>query len=158
MSILLMMALAGAIVAFPRVLKEQEKRQQINENMEKFRSYAAKEPESFYYLDAYSSVYFTEKMFAGDTNSRKNYDILGGWVCHSPLQKGITEEYGKQPGLTIAEALLQDNFYLVIQQDRTISPITAWYESTDNPVEAEPMDTLGQGGKALCVYRLKRED
>ena len=158
LSILLMMTLAGAIMAFPRVLKEQGKRQQINENMEKFRSYAAKEPESFYYLDAYSSVYFTEKMFAGDTNSRKNYDILGGWVCHSPLQKGITEEYGKQPGLTIAEALLQDNFYLVIQQDRTISPITAWYESTDNPVEAEPMDTLGQGGKALCVYRLKRED
>lgn len=147
-------AAAGAVPVFSGVAAEQHKREDVNEPMEAFRSYAGGQPESYYYLDVYSSVYFTEKMFSEETNARKNYDILGGWFCHSPLQKGILKEYAKQEALTQSEALLQDNFYLVLDKTQDMSPITAWYEGAKTPVEAEAVAALGQGDKALLVYKL----
>lgn len=145
---------AGAVPAFSEVAAEQDKREEVNEPMEAFRDYAGGQPLSYYYLDVYSSVYFTEKMFDQETNARKNYDILGGWFCHSPLQKGVLKEYAKQEALTQAEALLQDNFYLVLQREQDMSPIMAWYEGAKTPVEVQEVAALGQGDKALLVYRL----
>lgn len=39
----------------------------------------------FYFIDVYSSVAYTEKMFADVDNSLDNYDIMGGWACKSPV-------------------------------------------------------------------------
>lgn len=40
---------------------------------------------NFYFIDVYSSVAYTEKMFVNVDNSLDNYDIMGGWACKSPL-------------------------------------------------------------------------
>lgn len=41
--------------------------------------------ENFYFIDVYSSVAYTEKLFVNVDNSLDNYDIMGGWACKSPL-------------------------------------------------------------------------
>lgn len=41
--------------------------------------------DNFYFIDVYSSVAYTEKLFVNVDNSLDNYDIMGGWACKSPI-------------------------------------------------------------------------
>lgn len=46
----------------------------------------ASDKEHTYLMDTYTYVPYTEKAFARDGNAFKNYDLMGGWACKSPLQ------------------------------------------------------------------------
>lgn len=146
--------ISGAVM-FPRVAEEQTRRQRVNESMEAFQAYAAKEEESYYYFDVYSTVYFTEKLFAQNGEKRKNYDILGGWFNRSPLQKGVVWEYAKEAGITISQALLTDNFYFVAERQGDMSPVLLWYEAAEAAVEVKEVTALGRGENPLVVYQLR---
>ena len=142
---------------------EMERRESVNAVMQAFDAYAEANPENYYYMDVYSTVDFSEKMFADVDNSQKNYDILGGWASGSPLQKQSTAKYYKDM-LSRAELLLQDNFYFVIEEGRDISFLEDFYrtfgivvtiESVDE-ISAEDIseDKLSIEDRALVVYKI----
>ena len=136
--------------------------------------YAKANPENYYYLDVYSTVSFMEKMFVEVDNSRKNYDLLGGWVCNSPLQEEAREDYivaedRKDAAseeetaqkealdshvLSIAEVLLTDNFYFVAKKNRDVSFMRDYYESIDKKIMLETQETLGEGENPFVVYKV----
>ena len=73
--------------------------------------YLRQQSDNFYFIDVYSSVGYTEKMFVDVDNSLANYDIMGGWACKSPLQRKKLAAFGIS---NMEEALLtQDNVHYV---------------------------------------------
>lgn len=86
--VLLVLVFWGASAALDnvqKVMQEQENREQINRPYQALQEYCKADPAHFYYVDVYSTVYFSEKMFEKVDNSGRNYDIIGGWACKSPL-------------------------------------------------------------------------
>ena len=68
-----------------RVAEEQRQRQQTNQAYEELKAYCRENAEHYYYVDVRPTVYFSEKMFEKVDNSKRNYDIIGGWACKSPV-------------------------------------------------------------------------
>jgi len=124
---------------------EMERRESVNTVMRAFDAYADANPDNYYYMDVYSTVDFSERMFADVDNSQKNYDILGGWASGSPLQKQSTAKYHKDM-LSRAELLLQDNFYFVIEEGRDISFLEDFYRTFGIVVTIEPIAAVTEQG------------
>ena len=109
-------------------------------------------------------------------NNQKNYDLLGGWVCHSPLQeeargkyidmdsmKDISletdhvsddEDILEEGTISIAELLLTDNFYFVVESNRDITFMEDFYKSKGKKVTLELQETIGEGENPFMVYQI----
>lgn len=155
LAVLTGLTVLGGLIAFPRVAEEKSRREQVNETMEEFQKYTQGKPDNYYYLDVYSTVAYSEKLFEEDSNERKNYDILGGWVCHSPLQIQVLEEYAGNADVGIARALFMDNFYFCINSQRETDFLTMYYEALETPVELTEIDRVGEGDDVLIIYRVE---
>ena len=129
------------------------RRESVNEAMVGFDAYAELHPENYYYMDVYSTVAFSEKMFEDVDNSQKNYDLLGGWVSGSPLQKQATGNYYKDM-LSRAELLLLDNSYFVIEEDRDISFLRDFYRTLGIEIEVDVTDTIAGNETRLVIYEV----
>ncbi|NLL79413.1 MAG: hypothetical protein GX234_06445 [Clostridiales bacterium] len=82
----LMVFLIGNVpVTVKKVWLEQEKRMQENKPNEELKAFCRENAEHYYYVDVRSTVYFSEKMFEKVDNLKRNYDIIGGWACKSPI-------------------------------------------------------------------------
>ena len=132
---------------------EIARRESVNKIMVEFDAYAEGHPENYYYMDVYSTVAFSEKMFEDVDNSQKNYDLLGGWVSGSPLQKQTTVNYYEDM-LSRAELLLSDNFSFVIEEGRDISFLNNFYRTLGIEIEAEVIDTVRAQECELVIYRI----
>lgn len=154
---------------FQRVKSEQVLREQNLEHQKLWDDYAKANPGNYYYLDVYSTVSFMEKMFEDVDNSQKNYDLLGGWVCHSPLQEEARQKYltevpdkgdnslddkVEQEVMSIAEALLADNFYFVAEKSCDITFMKEFYASKGIIVRLEVEDSVGEGENPFLVYKI----
>ena len=148
---------AYALIRLPNMWQkldtEMERRESVNAVMQEFDAYAKANPDNYYYMDVYSTVDFSEKMFEDVDNSRKNYDILGGWASGSPLQKQSTAQHHKGM-LSRAELLLQDNFYFVIEEGRDISFLEDFYRTFGIVVAIESVDEIAGEDKILVVYKV----
>ena len=126
--------------------------------------YAKANPENYYYLDVYSTVSFMEKMFKNVDNGQKNYDLLGGWICHSPLQEEarsryvkealVNEEIMQEGSKTVGEILLLDNFRFVAESICDVTFVEKYYASQGKKVILELEDTVGEGENPFLVYRI----
>jgi len=148
---------AHALIQIPAMWQmvdaEIVRRESVNEVMVKFDAYAKSNSENYYYMDVYSTVAFSEKMFADVDNSQKNYDLLGGWVSGSPLQKQVTTNYYKDM-LSRAELLLLDNFYFVIEDGRDISFLRDFYRTLGMEIEVNIADTIAGEDTTLVIYEV----
>ncbi len=151
---------------FVQVKVEQSRREQILQEQKLWDDYAKANPDNYYYLDVYSTVSFMEKMFKDVDNSRKNYDLLGGWVCHSPLQEEARKAYIDKDSVkndsfeedsSIAESLLLDKFYFVVASNQDITFMEEFYNSKGKAVTLELTDTIGQEENPFLVYRIVEE-
>ncbi len=52
-------------------------------------------PDTYFYIDTYSTVDATEKIFGTEPVSKKNMQLLGGWMGNSPLDKDKQDAYEK---------------------------------------------------------------
>lgn len=159
-------ALATAMIllfAFSRIVfsgmlqianDEQTRRQEVNAVMLRFDEYADAHPEDYFYMDVYSTVEFSEKIFADVDNSQKNYDILGGWASGSPLQKDATIPY-REESFSRAELLLQDNFYYVCEEGSDTEYLKDFYSGHGMMVELKEKERISSPLKTLIVYRIE---
>lgn len=132
---------------------EMLRRESANENIMAFDAYAEQNPQNYYYMDVYSTVAFSEKMFEDVDNSGKNYDLIGGWVSGSPLQKDATlSYYGER--ISEAELLLQDNFYFVIEKERPLDFLHEFYSTQGIALNTEVVDEIGNKENPLVVFEV----
>ena len=168
--VLMTVAIAMLPFTFMQVKTEQERREQLLQEQKLWDDYAKTNPDNYYYMDVYSTVSFMEKMFEDVDNSQKNYDLLGGWVCHSPLQEEARKAYielnsekedipgqssaSQTENVSIAEALLLDNFYFVAESICDVTFIEEYYVSEGKEVMLELEDIVGEGENPFLVYKV----
>jgi len=134
--------------------EEQLRREGVNAVMQQFAEYADAHPEDYFYMDVYSTVDFSEKMFANVDNSQKNYDILGGWLSGSPLQKNATIPY-REEAFSRAELLLQDNFYYVCKEGSDMEYLEDFYSGHGIVVELTEEKKISSEENSLIVYGIE---
>ena len=140
--------------AWQNVSAEMHRRESVNEAMETLDAYAKQNPDNYYYIDVYSSVSFSEKMFHNVDNSQKNYDILGGWASGSPLQKQTTAGYHEDK-LSRAELLVQDNFYFVCEESADTEFLEEFYSGLGVIVSVIEKDRIETEQMTLLINKLE---
>ena len=149
-----MYALVYLPTAWQNVSAEIQRRESVNAVMVELDAYAKQNPDNYYYIDVYSSVSFSEKMFQNVDNSQKNYDILGGWASGSPLQKQTTAGYHEDK-LSRAELLLQDNFYFVCEENADTEFLEEFYSGLEVIVSVIEKDRIETDQMTLLINKLE---
>ncbi len=72
-----------------------EERAAANTEYAKILDTVISHPDTYYYVDTYSTVDATEKIFGQHLISKKNMQLLGGWMGNSPLDKAKQNAYDK---------------------------------------------------------------
>lgn len=153
--VLALIALLSLPMGVSKVKAEQSRREQVLVNQNLLDDYAKANPENYYYLDVYSTVSFVEKMFADVDDSRKNYDLMGGWFYKSPLQKENMLRFTDSTAME--EALLKENVYFVAEKDAEVSFIEDYYETKNKNVLLELQDTVGEGENPFHIYKVTED-
>ncbi len=113
--------------------------------------YCEAHPDNFYFEDVYSTVAFSEKLFAGECNLLANYDIMGGWLCKSPLYEEKLRAFGIA---SMEEGLSEmDNVYFIASGDSGTDWLTAYYGEKGIAVSVEQVDVIAD---TYAVYQLRR--
>lgn len=137
---------------FQTIEAEQKRREIVNEPKELLEKYSASYPKSFFYVDVYSSVDYSDKMFGKNDSNYKNYNILGGWAYPSPL-------YAKACDLEEKPILqqLKDNkkqAYLVVEEGGNPDFIVHAYQDIGEQISLELVTKLDGSTQILCIYRI----
>lgn len=150
---------ALAIVILPSSVKQadaqQVEREETNAPYKELYQYLSSDEnaDNFYFIDVYSSVSYSEKMFEDVDNSLDNYDIMGGWACKSPLQKKKLQAFG----ISNMEQALKDmeNVYFVRRNTEDMQWLKAYYEGHGTPVEVTLVETVAE---VFEIYEVKSID
>ncbi len=158
MVILVTVMMAGRIVpGIERVAADQKVRAQVNQDWYAIDEYCRERGDNFYFEDVYSTVSFSQKMFAGDANTYANYDILGGWMSKSPLYREKLARYDVKGADT---ALLEkDNVRLIISDREVLEQgldwITSYYASKGIVVNVQESDRVNENYGVYQINRVK---
>lgn len=158
MVILVTVMMAVRIVpGIERVAADQKVRAQVNQDWYAIDEYCRERGDNFYFEDVYSTVSFSQKMFAGDANTYANYDILGGWMSKSPLYREKLARYDVKGADT---ALLEkDNVRLIISDREVLEQgldwITSYYASKGIAVSVQESDRVNENYGVYQINRVK---
>lgn len=92
---------------------DAKKREDANRGAHAISRYCSSHPQNFYFEDVYSTVSFSQKIFKNVDNSITNYDIMGGWMCKTPLYGEKLRRFGL--GNTQAALLKEERVYFIIE-------------------------------------------
>lgn len=125
----LLLVVLTAIPCYQMVVKtgeEMNRRSEVNTEWYALKDYFADNPESFYVLDVYSTVKYSEMIMEDVDNSYRNYEICGGWGAKSPLYM----EKLKKMGFSDLQADLvnRSNMYFVINCEQDMDWLVAFYK------------------------------
>lgn len=137
------------------VSADQSRREEKHRDWEAVDSYCAGRSDNFYFEDVYSSVDFSEKLFAWGDEACVNYDIAGGWMCKSPLYR---EKLGRFGIASAQEALAGDGRVSFIMSDaekseRGIDWLKDLYREKGQEVEILEIDRINEHYR---VYQIGR--
>ena len=156
MAVLAGLILAGALTGnLTAVREDQNRREWVNTDRDEIDAYCREHEENFYFEDVYSTVSFSRRMFDGSDNGYANYDIMGGWMCKSPLYY----EKLQRSGIEDAEEALCEgkNVYLIMSDleaaERGVDWITDYYTVQGIETRTEEVDVIGENVR-YHVYRI----
>ncbi len=110
---------------------------------------AEESAENFYFIDVYSWASVSERVFEKKDNSLDNYDIMGGWICKSPLQRKKMENFGID---TMEQALREsDNVYFVKLASIDMGWMKDYYAGHGTPVEPRLVETIADKFEIYAV-------
>lgn len=156
MAVLFVMILGWNLMgSVQQVCTDQDMRRQVNQDWYAIDSYCREREDDFYFEDVYSTVSFSQKMFAADTNACANYDILGGWMSKSPLYREKLARYDIQEA---DEALLErDDVYLIISdteaEEQGFEWIVGHYAAKGIDITVQKRDIINED---YSVYHIDR--
>ena len=150
-AIVLCFLLGSCITAYGIKTTDEQIGQAAENNVANYalQSYCAKNPDNFYFLDVYSSIHFTEKMFE-NKGGVSNYELLGGWICNSPIYREKLQNFGIY---SVEEAFLTlDNVYLIQDTEGSFEWINEYFSQKGLRLEVHEVERL-EGG--LGVFQLE---
>lgn len=114
-------------------------------------TYTSEHEDSYYLMDVYSSVAYSERVFGPMKDvTKKNLDIMGGWICFSPIQ----EEKEKAYGISDMESALQrDNVFFVCDNNQSTEWLPAYYGIKGRSVMLTPYEETQNG--RFGIYRVE---
>lgn len=107
-------------------LSDMKAREEANRGEAAIAAYCKAHNENFYFEDVYSTVGFSQKIFQNVDNSIANYDIMGGWMCKSPLYREKLKQFGIT---TMEDGLLRETFVYFIVDMEERNGDTDWLKS-----------------------------
>ncbi len=152
-AVILMLVVGITIPQSIRTIRtEQERRDIVNQTDLSIKEYCANHPEDYYYIDVYSTVTFSEKMFKETVKTPENYDILGGWVSKSPL----TKQKEKNHQIADAKRALTDkvNVYFMAEEPLELSWLYTFYQENGMDIAIENTDKLNSD-LIINVYKIR---
>lgn len=130
---------------------DMDNREVCNGEFLEIACYCEEHPENFYFEDVYSTVKFTQKLLEERYHSPANYDIMGGWLCKSPLYK---EKLGQFGIASMEEGLYNmDNVYFISANENDTDWLIAYYAGKGLEVSVEQVDSIAG---IYTVYQLRR--
>ncbi len=159
LSLLCLMSIGGSIT---KVRTEYDRREVLNKEIEALKLYTKENGENFYFVDVYSTVAYSEKMFRNVDNTMANYDIMGGWASKSPL----TEKKLAYFGITdMEQAVLNgENVYVIVYAEETVKLpkvqewLPAYYAEKGHDTVLLLTDTIAVDGREVfAVYTLEKK-
>ena len=149
------LAVLGTLFCFgstaPVVHNEITSRIETEEPFRLLYAYMDGHPDCFYFMDVYTWVPYTEKLFEGTGMRPANRDLCGGWNCKSPLYRQKLSQNGFS---SMQEALLRDGVFFVQHADRDADWLVRYYADRGETVRIVRQETVGE---AFAVYRLVAE-
>lgn len=156
MAVLFLLLTVGNLPDEIRMVElDQQARTAVNSDWQDIDAYCRAHEENYYFEDVYSTVAFSQKMFDRVDNTYANYDILGGWLCKSPLWQ---EKLARHPVSDAAWALVQEeNVYLIVSDTEAglqgFDWIVEYYAGQGIAVSVEQDDRINEH---YGVYRIKK--
>ena len=130
-------------------------REEANQGCIAIAQYCKAHPENFYFEDVYSTVGFSQTIFQNVDNSMANYDIMGGWMCKSPLYRKKIKQFGIAAA---EEGLLHGlNVYFIAETGTPGSDISwmqDYYEEKGVTVRLEQVDSIED---KYAVYQVEEQ-
>ena len=126
-----------------RLVSEQQRyREEVNAPYKELYAYLSgqENADKFYFIDVYSSVSYSEKMFENVDNSLDNYDIMGGWACKSPLWEKKLAAFGID---SMEQALRErEDVFFVRKISEDMGWLSVYYEEHGTPIETRLVETM----------------
>lgn len=142
---LLLLSLWGLWKGVPAVQADQVRRQEINKDWEAIDAYCRVRPDTFYFEDVYSTVAFSGKLLERRDNTITNYDIVGGWMCKSPLYWKKLAVFGIE---SAADALAEGKAAFILSDEEESLRGLTWlevpYAEKGLTVYVEECDRIGE--------------
>lgn len=148
---------AGLLILLPAFEKAEadlRQKEEYRAGYEELYTYLSSEEnkENFYFIDVYSSVTYTEKLFEKVDNSLDNYDIMGGWACKSPLWREKLERFGMND---MQSALLfGDHIFYVQRCGKDLGWLITYYKEQGFEIVPEQ---IKEPVEEFEIYRLKEK-
>lgn len=134
------------------VEQDISQRHSANNDEQSIAEYCREHADSFYFEDVYSTVTFSQKIFEDVDNSLTNYDIMGGWICKSPLYEKKLARFGIT---SMADGLLNnDRVYMIMEvsSENSTDWLETYYMEQGVFVEIDQVDFIG---KYYGVYQVR---
>ncbi|MGN1151878.1 MAG: hypothetical protein ACI4SN_06945 [Lachnospiraceae bacterium] len=154
MAMLFILIIAGNLMGSVQLVQhDQRQRAEVNQNWQEIDAYCRAHEDSFYFEDVYSTVAFSQKMFANVNDTLANYDILGGWMCKSPLYQAKLKQYHIDSAADVL--LYQDNVYLIMSDTEAAGQgfdwLTDYYADRGITVSVQQSDRIND---IYAVYKV----
>lgn len=140
---LCLVSVRGSVKA---VCGEYETREETNRAWAALQNYMGEREDNFYFVDVYSTVRYSEKLFCNVDNTISNYDIMGGWASKSPLNNKKFLHFGIA---SMEQALLeQDNVFVIVQakEPESLPPfeesLSGYYAEQGETIELYKTDSI----------------
>lgn len=142
MGILILLIAGGNLPAMVRSVDlVSSSRERGNRPWQAMQEYTGERKENFYFIDVYSSVSYSEKMFEKVENGLANYDIMGGWACKSPLYRKKLAAFGLP---TMEAALLcRDQVFMIAEDSYDLKWLEEYYLGHGEEITITRRDSIG---------------
>ncbi len=129
----------GIVLQTRMVTLETKAREVKNLPYTAFKEFCNAHPDSFFLTDVYSTVDFSEKMFA-DPQTALNWDLAGGWAAKSPAQVRKLAAYGiTNPADDLRTS---DQVFFAARSDYEIGWLGTFYNTLGDEVIITQVDTI----------------
>lgn len=145
------------VLSFPAIWNKAETenahRNEVNREWLLLLEYFKENQENFYVVDVYSTVAYTEKMFAGSDSSYRNFDLCGGWTAKSPV-------YREKAAVREVEDLERDlaekeHVYFVSKANRDVGWLQEYYAAKGREIQIEETEEIVVNGEVrFVIYSL----
>ncbi|MDD2969701.1 MAG: hypothetical protein PHT21_09080 [Lachnospiraceae bacterium] len=130
------------------------RRETVNPEYLALQEYCRDHSDSYFLLDIYSVVNYTEKVFESDEFLIKNYDYMGGWGCKSPLYYDKLKTFQMD---TMLNGILENNtVHLISKADSNMDWLKQYLDDMGYQAEIFQTDVIqNQEQDIFHVYQVQ---